>query len=97
MAARPFDEASLNEGQVSGSGGVLWSHSRGVVCFSDTRELLKNVLPAQVSPGIPDTCRKGLRSRQRARRLMTGRIAGAADCVVASEPAAFRARQKAAA
>ena len=28
----------------NGSGGVLWSHSRGVVRFSDARGLLRNAL-----------------------------------------------------
>ena len=41
----------------NGSGGVLWSHSRGVVCFSDGYEQLKSRL--EEVPNIPERCTKG--------------------------------------
>jgi hypothetical protein len=40
-----------------GSGGPIWSDSRGVVCFSDALGLLRNAL--QTEPSIPDACGKG--------------------------------------
>jgi hypothetical protein len=40
-----------------GSGGPLWSHSRGVVCFTDALEVLRNALPTELS--VPDACGKG--------------------------------------
>jgi hypothetical protein len=40
-----------------GSGGPLWSHSRGIACFSDTYELLNATLRTEID--IPEACAKG--------------------------------------
>ena len=39
------------------SGGVLWSHSRGVVRFRDAGELLRSAL--RTVPNVPAACGKG--------------------------------------
>jgi hypothetical protein len=78
-----------------GSGGPLWSHSRGVVCFSDALELLRNALQAE--PSIPDACGKGHPLTPENLQMDDREVRWRCRQCGRERAAAFRARQKAAA